>query len=272
MADLVMLKKTAARLRMDVLDMVYASQSGHIGGSFSLAEIVAALYFDRLRVNPADPAWPDRDRFVLSKGHAAPILYAALARRGFFPVQALSRLRQIDSFLQGATSFKTPGVDMTSGPLGQGLCAAIGMALAARVQGKDFRTYAVIGDGELQEGAIWEGMMEAPGFALDNLVCLLDNNGVQMNGVNDEIMPIGSPADKARAFGWTVLEIDGNDMAQVVDALDARNDPGRPLFIVAHTVKGKGVSFMEGDYRWHGKAPSPEEYAAAARELEGGVL
>lgn len=271
MADVHALEKIAAQLRIDVIDMVFQAQSGHIGGSLSVADIVTALYFHTMRIDPKDPAWPDRDRFILSKGHAAPALYAALARRGFFPAQELKHLRQAHSFLQGATSFKTPGVDMTSGPLGQGLCAAVGMACAARVQKKEFRTYVVIGDGELQEGQIWEGMMEAPGFGLDNLVCILDNNEVQMNGRNDEIMPIGDPARKAEAFGWTVREINGNAMAEVLAALDAPRDGGKPLFIVAHTKKGKGVSFMEGDYRWHGKAPNRDEYQRALRELEVGL-
>lgn len=271
MANIASLREAAKTLRMDVLDMVYNAQSGHIGGSLSAADIVTALYFDKMNVRPQEPLWADRDRFVLSKGHAAPVLYAALARRGFYPMEALKRLRQADSFLQGATSPKTPGVDMTTGPLGQGLCAAVGMACAARVQKKDYHTYVIIGDGEFQEGEIWEGMMEAPRFGLGNLTCFLDNNGVQMNGTNDEIMPIGDPAEKARAFGWTVREIDGNNMEQVVDLLNWQNDTGKPLFVVAHTKKGKGVSFMEGDYRWHGKAPNQEEYEAAIRELKGGL-
>ncbi len=271
MADIDLLKRTAARLRMDVLDMVYNAQSGHIGGSLSVADIVTALYFDVMNVKPQDPHWPDRDRFILSKGHAAPVLYAALARRGFFPMEELKRLRQADSFLQGATSPETPGVDITTGPLGMGLCSAVGMACAARVLQKEYKTFVVIGDGELQEGEIWEGMMEAPHFGLDGLVCILDCNLVQMNGRNDEIMPIGNPAEKARAFGWEVREIDGNSMEQVVKLLHEENRTGKPLFVVAHTVKGKGVSFIEGDYRWHGKAPGKEEYDRAIMELQGGL-
>lgn len=272
MADLQTLKRQAAQLRMDVVDAVYRNRSGHIGGSLSAADIVTALYFYKMRLRPREPHWENRDRFVLSKGHAAPVLYAALARRGFFPAEELYRLRQADSFLQGATSFKTPGVDMISGPLGQGLCAAIGIACAARVMKKDYRTYVMIGDGEFQEGEIWEGMMAAPKFGLDHLVCILDHNGVQMNGPVDEIMPIGDPGRKAAAFGWEVREIDGHDMRQIVDMLDGRNDSGLPLFVDAHTVKGKGVSFMEGDFRWHGAVPSKEQYELAMEELGGGLL
>lgn len=264
------LREQAAQLRRDVVRAVYNAQSGHIGGSLSAADLVTALYFHRMRVNPEDPNWEDRDRFVLSKGHAAPVVYAALARRGFFASSEMNRLRQIDSFLQGAPSFKTPGVDMTAGPLGQGLCAAIGIALGGRYLKKEFMTYVIIGDGEMQEGEIWEGMLAASKFGLDHLVCILDYNRAQMNGMNDDIMPIGDPAEKACAFSWTVREIDGNDMAQVVEALNWKNDTGKPLFVVAHTVKSKGVSFMESDYRWHGKAPSREEFERAMADLGGG--
>ncbi len=271
MADMTELKKTAARIRMSALEMVYRSQSGHLGGSFSAADIIAALYFYKMRVRPEEPRWPDRDRFVLSKGHAAPALYAALAMRGFFDPAECGRLRRPDSFLQGATSFLTPGVDMTSGPLGQGLSAAVGIACAAKIQKKPYRTYVIIGDGESQEGAIWEGMMEGSRFKLDNLTCFLDKNGVQMNGTTDEIMPVGDPAAKARAFGWEVREIDGNSMEEIVAVLDEERVPDKPLFVVAHTVKGKGVSFMEGDYHWHGKAPNEAEYALAMEELKGAL-
>ena len=271
MANLLALKRQAAQLRLDVVEAVYLNKSGHIGGSLSAADIVTALYFHTMRVRPTEPCWEDRDRFVLSKGHAAPVLYAALARRGFFPVEELKRLRQADSFLQGATSFKTPGVDMVSGPLGQGLCAAIGIACAARVLKKDYTTYVILGDGEMQEGEIWEGMMAAPKFKLGNLVCILDHNGVQMNGPVDEIMPIGDPKQKAVAFGWEVRDIDGHDMRQIVEMLDSRSDTGLPLFVDAHTVKSKGVSFMENDYRWHGGVPSREQYEQAMEELGGGL-
>jgi transketolase len=269
MVDTKALHHIATQLRIDVVKAVYTAQSGHIGGSLSAADIVASLYFHRMRVDPANPDWEDRDRFIMSKGHAAPVLYAALARKGFFDISQLCRLRQADSFLQGASSFLTPGIDMSSGPLGQGLCAGIGMACAAKYLKKDFMTYIMIGDGEMQEGQIWEGMLAAPAFRLDNLVCILDNNGIQMNGRNDEIMPIGDPAQKARVFGWTVREIDGHDMQQLVDVLDWKNDSGKPLFIVAHTIKSKGVSFMQDDYRWHGRAPSEEQYKSALKELEG---
>lgn len=271
MAELQALKEMAARLRMDVVEAVYTVQSGHPGGSLSAADIVTALYFHTMRVDPKQPNWPERDRLVLSKGHAAPVVYAALARKGFFPLEELKRLRQIDSFLQGAPSFKTPGVDMTAGPLGQGLSAALGIALGLRYQKISAKTFAIIGDGEFQEGEIWEAMMAAPKFATGNLICFLDNNRIQMNGTNDEIMPIGDPCAKAAAFGWQVEEIDGNDMAQVVSLLDGLKDmpQGKPIFVVAHTTKGKGVSYMENTYAWHGAAPNREQYEQAMRELKG---
>lgn len=264
------LKEMARKIRVDVIDSVYAAKSGHPGGSLSAAEIIAALYFYKLRVNPKNPEWEDRDRFILSKGHAAPALYSALARKGFFPISDLKRFRQVDSHLQGAPNMKTPGVDMSSGPLGQGLSAAVGMALGARYLGKDFRTYCMMGDGEIQEGQIWEAAMAADKFKLANLIGILDYNKVQMSGTNEELMPLGDVVKKFEAFGWKVLRIDGNDMRQAVDALDATD--GRiglngPAVIIADTIKGKGISYMEGLAAWHGGVPSDEQYKQAMKEL-----
>lgn len=265
------LKKQAVQLRIDTVDAIYHAKSGHPGGSLSAADIVTALYFYKMRLDPSNPNWDERDRFVLSKGHAAPVLYAALARRGFFDISELRKLRQADSFLQGASSFKTPGIDMTSGPLGQGLSEAVGICLAGKYKKQGFFTYVMIGDGEMQEGQIWEAAMSAAKFRLSHLVCFLDYNEVQMCGRNDEIMPIGNPMDKMRAFGWDAIEIDGHDMSQIVsvfDGLDGRNDE-RPLFVVAHTIKGKGVSFMEDTCLWHGGVPNSEQYTIALSELGG---
>lgn len=262
------LEEISRQLRIDTITSIYTVKSGHPGGSLSAADIIAALYFYKMRVNTQNPAWEDRDRFVLSKGHAAPVLYAALARKGFFPLSELSRLRQVDSHLQGATNMKTPGVDMSSGPLGQGLSAAVGMALAARCMGKDFRTYCMIGDGEMQEGQIWEAAMAAAKFKLDNLIGILDHNKVQMSGNNDEMMPLGDVTKKFESFGWHVLHIDGHDMAQVVHALDEADAySGGPIVIVADTIKGKGISYMEGLAAWHGAVPTDEQYEQAMIEL-----
>lgn len=271
MTDILSLKRIASQLRMDMLESVYTVQSGHPGGSLSSADIVTALYFHAMNVDPKKPDWEDRDRFILSKGHSAPILYAALAKKGFFPKEELKRLRQADSFLQGASSFKTPGIDMTAGPLGQGLSAALGIALGGRYLKKSFRTFVIIGDGELQEGEIWEACMAAAKFQTGNLICFLDHNGIQMNGTNNEIMPIGSPSQKLKAFGWDVHELNGHDMEQLVAFLDnLKNTPvGRPVFVVASTVKGKGVSYMENTAAWHGACPNAEQYAQAIQELGG---
>lgn len=268
MADLQQLKQIANLLRQDVIRSVYRVKSGHIGGSLSAADMIAALYFHQLRINPSDPSWPDRDRFVLSKGHAAPVLYAALARRGFFPVDDLARLRQIDSHLQGAPNLKTPGVDMSSGPLGQGLSAAVGMALAGRLEKKDFQVYCMLGDGEIQEGQVWEAAMSASKFGLNRLIGILDHNGVQMSGTNDEMMPMGDIREKFRSFGWNTVTIDGHSMEQIVQCLqEGEKNTNAPLIIIMETVKAKGVSFMEGKAAWHGACPNEEQYRQALQEL-----
>mgnify|MGYP000269631035 CR=1 FL=1 len=265
------LEKIAIQLRREVIRMTHAARSGHPGGSLSAAEMIAALYFHTLKIDPANPCWPERDRFILSKGHACPVVYAALALRGYFPLEDLPALRQIDSHLQGHPDMrKTPGIDMTSGPLGNGLAAGLGMALGARVKGLDFRVYVMLGDGDLQEGCNWEAAMMAGHQRLDNLTALVDYNRSQVDGCTDDIVTLEPLADKWRAFNWAVREIDGHDMVQILSALDwARSAGGQPAVVIARTVKGKGVSFMENNPCWHGKAPGDEEAALALAELEG---
>lgn len=274
MADYSALREKAQEIRMRSLAAVYRAKSGHLGGSFSAAEMIAALYFHVLNVRPEQPAWEGRDRFVLSKGHAAPALYAALAMRGFFPLEDLDRLRMYDSHLQGAPNMKTPGIDMSSGPLGQGLSAAVGMALGSRVLQKDFKVWCMVGDGEFQEGQIWEAAMTAAKYRLSSLVCILDHNKVQMSGTNDEMMPLGNVQDKFSAFGWRTVRIaDANDIAEVTDVFshifDTEDD--RPVAVIAETVKGKGVSYMEGSAAWHGAVPDREQFDAAMKELKEGL-
>jgi len=267
------LSEVAMDLRRTVVEMIHRAASGHPGGSLSAAEIVAALYFHQLRIDPARPDWPERDRFILSKGHAAPLLYATLARRGFFPVEELATLRQLGSRLQGHPDrLKTPGVEMTAGFLGHGISIGVGLALAARLNGMDYRTYVLVGDGEIQAGVIWEGAMEAAKYRLSSLTVILDYNDVQLDGPVHEIMPIAPVVDKWRAFNWAVIETNGHNMRQVLEALDEATDiHDRPTIIVANTTKGKGVSFMENQSRWHGRAPNDEEYAQALAELKGEV-
>jgi transketolase len=259
----------ARELRRTVLDMVYKVQSGHLGGSFSAAEILVTLYEHELNVRPSEPAWPERDRFVLAKGHAAPALYVELAERGFFPKEVLATFRQVGSLLQGHPDMKkTPGVDMSTGSLGQGLSAAIGMALAARLDGQSYRTWAVLGDGELDEGQVWESAAFAAAHHLDNLTAIVDWNRVQLDGTTDEILPMGPLPEKWRAFGWEVLECDGHEVAALLSAYArAKQIQGKPVVILAHTVKGKGVSFMENKAAWHGAPPSAEQYEQARAEL-----
>ncbi len=267
--ELTGLVRIAALMRCDIVRMIHIAGQGHPGGSLSAADILAALYFRVMRIDPSEPHWPDRDRFVLSKGHACPAWYAALIRRGYLDAQCVGTLRCIDSLLQGHPDMvKTPGVDMTAGSLGHGLPAALGMALAARVTGRDYRTWAMIGDGEMQEGSIWEAALVAPNLKLDNLTVILDRNRIQNDDFVDNVMPIEPVRAKWEAFGWHVVEIDGHDMAQVVDALEeSRNAVGGPTLILAQTVKGKGVSFMENNPFWHGNAPSAEQAEAACAEI-----
>jgi transketolase len=268
MADL---RGTASKLRRRVIDMLWHAQAGHPGGSLSAADIFAVLYFSELRLDPADPGREDRDRFVLSKGHAAPIYYATLCERGFFPNEMLSTYDQIDSCLQGHPDCQTPGVDMPSGSLGQGLSAGIGLALGARMRGLPSRVYVLLGDGELQEGQVWEAAMAAPKFALDNLVAIVDDNRIQLTGTTESVMPIEPLPAKWRAFNWNVLEIDGHDVGQIVAALNsARTHRGGPTVIVAHTVKGRGVSFMENKHEWHSGLVTDEVRERALAELGAG--
>jgi transketolase len=264
------LKEMAKKLRRHVINMIAQAGSGHPGGSLSAADIVTALYFRVLRHDPKDPQWLERDRFILSKGHAAPILYAALAETGYFPVAELQTLRKMDSRLQGHTDRGlTPGVEMSAGSLGMGLSFAIGIALAARLDSRAYRTYALLSDGECQEGQTWEAGLAAAQFRLDNLTGMVDCNGIQLSGRTSDIMSLEPLIQKWQAFGWHVIDIDGHDFDQILDALiEAEKTKGRPTMITARTVKGKGVSFMENNVAFHGKAPTPEEAQRALKELE----
>lgn len=267
------LSAKAQEIRIHVLEMVNRVQSGHIGGSFSEAEILAALYFRIMNIDPANPKWDDRDRFILSKGHACPAWYAVLAMRGFFDLKELSTLRQFGSILQGHPVIKTPGVDMTTGSLGVGFAAAVGVALEAQqVRQAEYNVYTLLGDGEINEGVVWEAAQTANKYRLRNLVAIVDRNGLQNDGFCDEIMPVEPIDKKFEAFGWQTVKIDGHDIEQVVDALEqARAWSEGPFCIIAYTVKGKGVSFMEHNYYWHGKPPNPEQYEAAMKELQEGM-
>ncbi|MBQ1487477.1 MAG: transketolase [Lachnospiraceae bacterium] len=264
------LKKKANDVRIGIVTAVHAAKAGHPGGSLSIADVMTYLYFEEMNIDPADPKMEDRDRFVLSKGHVAPALYSTLANRGFFPVEELTTLRKLGSRLQGHPCMQeTPGVDMSSGSLGQGLSAAVGMALAAKIQKKDFRVYSVLGDGEIEEGQIWEASMFAGHRKLDNLCIVIDNNGMQIDGRIEEVCSPYPIADKFKAFNFNVIEIDGHDFNQIADAFKkARETKGMPTAIIAKTTKGKGVSFMENQVSWHGKAPNDEEYAVAMADLE----
>jgi transketolase len=263
------LEKMARQLRRHVITMIATAGSGHPGGSLSAADIVTALYFKVMHQDPRNPQWPDRDRFVLSKGHAAPILYAALAECGYFPVEELSTLRKLGSRLQGHTDRTlTPGVEMSAGSLGQGLSYGIGIALAGRLDKRDYRVYVLLGDGECDEGQVWEAAMFAPHHRLDNITAIVDHNDLQLDGRVCDIMALEPLADKWRAFNWHVLEIDGHNIKDILQALKKAGDVKRkPTVIIAHTIKGKGVSFMEGNVDFHGKAPNPQETEQALKEL-----
>ncbi len=272
-SDIHALRLTAAKSRLHIVDMVHEAASGHPGGSLSCADVMTALYFRELRVDPKNPHDPARDRFVLSKGHCSPALYAALALRGFFPVEELKDFRKITAYLSGHPDMvHTPGVDMSTGSLGQGLSTAVGMALAARLQKRDFRVYALCGDGEIEEGQIWEAAMAASKWKLDNLCALVDVNGLQIDGRTEDVMPSEPLDQKFAAFGWFVQKIDGHDF-EAIDAAfaAARAEKGRPSAILLRTVKGKGVSYMENVAGWHGKAPNDEQFAVAKAELEAAI-
>lgn len=264
----------AKEIRRAIVSMVHHAQSGHCGGSLSAADIVAALYFDVMRVDPDRPAMPDRDRFVLSKGHAGPVLYAALALRGYFPAEELMTLRKNDSRLQGhPVSTYLPGVDATTGSLGMGFAQAVGMALEARLRGSEHRVFTLLGDGELNEGVVWEACGTAAKYRLDRLIAIVDRNNLQNDGKADDVMPMEPIDAKFEAFNWRVIKVDGHDAAAVLSALEEASTPaGRPTCIIARTVKGKGVSFMEDRREWHGKPPSDDELARACEEIEGGCV
>lgn len=267
------LKQKAIEVRQDIIHMISVAQAGHPGGSLSATDIITALYFRVMNVDPQNPQWEDRDRFILSKGHACPVWYATLCERGFFEKSHLDTLRKIDSILQGhADMKKTPGIDMTVGSLGQGICAGVGMALSGKLRKKDYHVWVMIGDGESQEGSIWEAAMAGAKWKLDNLTVIVDDNGIQNDTYVVDIMPVENLAEKWRAFHWHVLEVDGHDMQAVVDALEhALTIKDEPTVIVAHTVKGRGVSFMENKPAWHGKAPNPEQTEQALAEIRGGL-
>jgi transketolase len=264
----------AKQIRRDIIQMIYDANAGHPGGSLSAADIVTALYFRIMRIDPQRPRWQDRDRFILSKGHACPVWYAALCNRGYFERKHLKTLRRLNSLLQGhADMNKTPGVDMTVGSLGQGICAGLGIALGARVLGKDFHVWVMVGDGELQEGSVWEAAMAGSKWQLNNFTVIVDQNGLQNDTYIDQVMPVDPVPDKWRAFGWNVVEIDGHNMDEIVRTLEAaRISQGAPTAVIAHSIKGKGVSFMENSPEWHGKAPNEAQWRQALAEIEGAVL
>ena len=264
------LKQNAKELRKDIITVIYNAQSGHPGGSLSAIDMLVGLYYYKLRIEPKNPMWQDRDRFVLSKGHCSPAIYAVLADKGYFPKTELDGYRKINRMLQGHPELSTPGIDFAGGALGQGICFAVGIALACRLDNKDCNVYAMIGDGESQEGAVWEASMAAAFHKLDNLIVIIDKNQVQQTGKTKEIMDIGNVSLKWKAFGWNVIDINGHDMSQVVKALDKASSLNnkRPTIIISNTIKGKGVSFMELNHKFHGKAPNEEEYKKALDEIE----
>lgn len=272
--DVERLEEQAVQLRRDIVEMIHAAKAGHPGGSLSAVDMITALYFHVMRIDPQNPRWEDRDRFVLSKGHACPALYAALARRGFFDPKHLTTLRQYHSILQGHPDMnKTPGIDISSGSLGNGLAIGVGMAMSGRLHHQDYMTYVMLGDSEVQEGMVWEAAMAAHHHDLGNLVAIVDCNGVQINGWVNEIMTVEPLADKWRAFGWNVVEVNGHNMKDLLTVLHTAKTMRHPTVILMRTVKGRGVSFMEDDCKWHGNSPSDEELVQAILEIgEGGVV
>ena len=269
-AKIAELQKKAIEIKLDILEEVFSASSGHPGGSMSIAEILTYLYFVEMKVDPKNPKWEDRDRFVLSKGHCAPGLYAALAEKGFFPKEDLKTFRRVDSYLQGHPDMKgVPGVDMSSGSLGLGISTACGMALSGKIYNKDYRVYSVLGDGEIAEGQVWEAAMFAAHYKLDNLCAFVDFNGLQIDGAITDVMNSTPIDEKFKAFGWNVIVIDGHDFNQIEKAVEeAKATKGQPTMVVCKTTKGKGVSFMENQAGWHGKAPNAEEYEKAVAELK----
>ena len=261
------LTEKAKQIRADILKMLYTAQSGHPGGSLSCVEMLMAIYYKTAKIDPKNPTWDERDRIVLSKGHACPALYAVLADLGYFPKEDLWTLRQLHSHLQGHPDMKkTPGVDVNTGSLGQGVSVAGGLALGAKYQKKDYKVYAIVGDGEIQEGIVWEAAMSAAHYKLDNLIVMLDHNGLQIDGSNDDVMSLGDVMAKYEAFGFECFKVDGHDIDAIVEAINAPVS-GKPKFICCETHKGHGVSFMEDQFGWHGKAPSKDDYEQAMKEL-----
>lgn len=267
--DVKKLSEIAKDIRKGIIEAVYSGQSGHPGGSLSIADIMTVLYFYEMNINPENPKDENRDRLVLSKGHCAPALYSTLANRGFFEVEELRTLRNIESRLQGHPDMnKIPGVDMTTGSLGQGLSAANGMAIAGKLNNKDYRVYCIMGDGEIEEGQVWEAAMASNKYKLDNLCVIVDNNNLQIDGTIEDVMSSYPIDEKFKSFGFQVINIDGHNVQEIIDAFDvARNVEGKPVCIIAKTVKGKGVSFMENKAEWHGKAPNQEQYEQAIKEI-----
>lgn len=264
------LEKRAVAIRKHIIDEVYSASSGHPGGSLSCTDILTVLYFHEMKVDVDRPLWADRDRFVLSKGHCAPALYAALAEKGFFPKEELLKFRSADSYLEGHPSMRSvPGVDMSTGSLGQGISAAVGMAMAGKLDQKDYRVYSILGDGETQEGQVWEASMAAAHYKLDNLTAFLDHNGLQIDGKITDVMSPECVTEKFKAFGWNIINIDGHDCLQIIDAINkAKEFKGAPTMVVCETIKGKGVSFMENQAGWHGSAPNKEQRDQAIKELD----
>ena len=271
MRDHKVLNGIARNIRRDIVTMIHSSKSGHPGGSLSAVEILTALYFDEMNIDPRNPKMEDRDRFILSKGHAAPVLYSTLSEKGYFDKSELNSLRKIGAMLQGHPDMKgIPGIEMSTGSLGQGFSVACGMAMASKLDNAPWRVYALLGDGEIQEGIVWEAAMSAAHYKLDNLVAFLDFNGLQIDGEVEKVMNVGPVMDKFKSFGWNVIEIDGHDFDQIFAALDmAKETVGKPTMIIAKTVKGKGVSFMENNAGWHGTAPSDSDLEKALQELGG---
>ena len=269
--DIKSLEKTAAEIRCGIIKAIHNAGSGHPGGSLSAADIVTALYFDEMNVDPKDPKMKGRDKFILSKGHAGPVQYSALAVKGYYPMEDFMTLRKLGSKFQGHPDMhKVPGIEMSTGSLGQGISAAGGMALTNKLDNDPGRIYVLLGDGEIQEGIVWEALMSAAHYKLDNMVAILDHNGLQIDGKNEDVMTVAPVVEKFQAFGWNVIQIDGHDFEQILDAFkQARACKGKPTMIVAETIKGKGVSFMENNAGWHGKAPDEEQTKQALAELGG---
>ena len=263
------LEEMTKKVRLGIIEAVYNNQSGHPGGSLSIADIMTVLYFNEMNIDNENPKWEDRDRLILSKGHCSPALYSALANRGYFPVEDLKTFRNINSYLQGHPDMKhIPGVDMTTGSLGQGLSAANGMAISAKLDNKNYRVYCILGDGEIEEGQIWEAAMASNKYKLDNLCVIVDNNNLQIDGTIEEVMNSNPIDEKFKSFGFQIIKIDGHDIEEIKKAFEvARNVKGKPTCIIAKTIKGKGVSFMENQVGWHGKAPNKEQYEEAKKEI-----